>query len=50
MGNIRRERRKQATFLKTLIIISIGVALLTTALIIMIREGNSPQNQSSYNI
>jgi type IV secretory pathway component VirB8 len=41
MGNIRKERRKQSTFLKVLIIISFGAALLATTLVMMIKEGNT---------
>ena len=49
MGNIRKERRKQTTFFKTLMIIAFGVALLATTLVIMVR-GNTPKeaNTASY--
>ena len=49
MGNIRKERKKQATFLKVLMIIAFGVALLATTLVLMIKEGNNT-TESSYNI
>ena len=46
MGNIRKERRKQTTFFKTLMIISFGVALLATTLVIMVR-GNAPKETNT---
>ena len=49
MGNIRREKRKQATMFKVLIIISLGAALLATTLVTMIKEGNK-EASSGYNI
>lgn len=51
MGNIRKERRKQTTFFKTLMIIAFGVALLATTLVIMVK-GDTPKatNTSSYTI
>ena len=52
MGNIRKERRRQGTLLKTLIILSIGIAFITTTIVIMIRDGNSSSNTNttSYNM
>lgn len=48
MGNIRKERRKQTTFFKTLMIIAFGVALLATTLVIMVR-GNTPKETNTAN-
>ncbi len=44
------EKRKQLTLLKVLMIISIGVALLATTLVLMIKDDTSSVNESGYNI
>jgi len=39
MANIRREKKKQSTHFKTLIILAIGLALIITVIVTMLFKG-----------
>ena len=39
MNNVRRERKKQSTHFKTLMILAIGLALLVTVIVTMLFKG-----------
>ena len=38
MGNIRRDRKRESTLFKTLIILALGVALIVTVIVFMLSK------------
>jgi ABC-type spermidine/putrescine transport system permease subunit I len=48
MNNSRRDKRKQKTNLKVLIIIALGLTLMVTAIVYIIKDSNQDKKLENY--